>query len=225
MMETSQGVLELITVAQANAKISEGRILDILKLMEGQNGSDAQVEELRAATVLLELEAVDIFSLFEARMQHHFKRGPFSRKLKSLLLESQQTDLADKVYQYYLAINVLKHGKGASYRELLNVPNSLFVVKSNEDIITDEEHPPAGLVDVSVPGFLMGWSRLFLELTIFLKIDRFLILFTRLNVRCRINLKAYFEFMVSFCKINPILKLTESILIFSKAYFGFGTFR
>jgi len=155
-METSQGVLELITVAQANAKISEGRILDILKLMEGQNGSDAQVEELRAATVLLELEAVDIFSLFEARMQHHFKRGPFSRKLKSLLLESQQTDLADKVYQYYLAINVLKHGKGASYRELLNVPNSLFVVKSNEDIITDEEHPPAGLVDVSVPDFFDG---------------------------------------------------------------------
>ena len=156
MMETSQGILELITVAQANAKISEGRILDILKLMEGQNGSDAQVEELRTATVLLELEAVDIFSLFEARMQHHFKRGPFSRKLKSLLLESQQTDLADKVYQYYLAINVLKHGKGASYRELLNVPNSLFVVKSNEDIITDEEHPPAGLVDVSVPGFFDG---------------------------------------------------------------------
>ena len=155
-METSQGVLELITVAQANAKISEGRILDILKLMEGQSGSDAQVEELRTATVLLELEAVDIFSLFEARMQHHFKRGPFSRKLKSLLLESQQTDLADKVYQYYLAINVLKHGKGASYRELLNVPNSLFVVKSNEDIITDEEHPPAGLVDVSVPGFFDG---------------------------------------------------------------------
>ena len=51
---------------------------------------------------------------------------------------------------------MLKHGKGASYRELLNVPNSLFVVKSNEDIITDEEHPPAGLVDVSVPGFFDG---------------------------------------------------------------------
>ena len=85
MMETSQSVLELVAAAQVNAKISEGRILDILKLMEGQNISDAQVEALRAATVLLELVAVDIFSLFEARMQHHFKRGPFSRKLKSLL--------------------------------------------------------------------------------------------------------------------------------------------
>ena len=118
---------------------------------------------------MLELEAVDIFSLFEARMQHHFKRGPFSRKLKSLLLESQQTDLADKFYQYYLAMNVLKHGKGASYRELLNVPNSLFVVKSNEDIIIDEEHLSTGLVDVSVPGFFDGLIKTILEAYHFLE--------------------------------------------------------
>ena len=168
-MEASHHVLELVKSAQVNAKISEARISDILKRMEGQNGSDAKVEELRAAIVLLELEAVDIFSLFETRMQHHFKRGPFSRKLKSLLLESQQTDLADKFYQYYLAMNVLKHGRGASYRELLNVPNSLFVVKSNEDIIIDEEHLSTGLVDVSVPGFFDGLIKTILEAYHFLE--------------------------------------------------------
>ena len=168
-MEASHHVLGLVKSAQVNAKISEARISDILKRMEGQNRSDAKVEELRAAIILLELEAVDIFSLFEARMQHHFKRGPFSRKLKSLLLESQQTDLADKFYQYYLAINVLKHGKGASYRELLNVPNSLFVVKSNEDIIIDEEHLSTGLVDVSVPGFFDGLIKTILEAYHFLE--------------------------------------------------------
>jgi hypothetical protein len=168
-MEASHHVLELVKSAQVNAKISEARISDILKRMEGQNRSDAKVEELRAAIILLELEAVDIFSLFEARMQHHFKRGPFSRKLKSLLLESQQTDLADKFYQYYLAMNVLKHGRGASYRELLNVPNSLFVVKSNEDIIIDEEHLSTGLVDVSVPGFFDGLIKTILEAYHFLE--------------------------------------------------------
>ena len=168
-MEASHHVLELVKSAQVNAKISEARISDILKRTEGQNRSDAKVEELRAAIILLELEAVDIFSLFEARMQHHFKRGPFSRKLKSLLLESQQTDLADKFYQYYLAINVLKHGKGTSYRELLNVSNSLFVVKSNEDIIIDEEHLSTGLVDVSVPGFFDGLIKTILEAYHFLE--------------------------------------------------------
>ncbi|MHA1128677.1 MAG: hypothetical protein ACTSRN_06985, partial [Alphaproteobacteria bacterium] len=99
MMDTSQSLLELVAAARANAKTSEDRISEVLKLMDGQNGSEAQVEELRAATVSLELVAVDIFSVFEARMQHHFKRGPFSRKLKSLLLAAGQTDLADRVYQ------------------------------------------------------------------------------------------------------------------------------
>ena len=169
MMRSSQSVPELVAAAQANAKTSEDRVSGILKLMDGQNGSDAQVKELRAATDALELAAVDIFSLFEARMQHHFRRGPFSRKLKSLLLESEQTDLADRVHQYYLAINVLKHGKGASYRELLNTPSSLFVIKPIEDIIADEAHAPAGLIDVTVPGFFDGLTTTILEAYHFLE--------------------------------------------------------
>jgi hypothetical protein len=169
MMRASQSVPELVAAAQANAKTSEDRVSGILKLMDGQNGSDAQVKELRAATDALELAAVDIFSLFEARMQHHFRRGPFSRKLKSLLLESEQTDLADRVHQYYLAINVLKHGKGASYRELLNTPSSLFVIKPIEDIIADEAHAPAGLIDVTVPGFFDGLTTTILEAYHFLE--------------------------------------------------------
>ncbi|PCJ05382.1 MAG: hypothetical protein COB16_16080 [Rhodobacteraceae bacterium] len=168
-MEASQSLLELVAAAQANAKTSEDRISEILKLMNGQTASDAQVEDLRAATVSLELAAVDIFSLFEARMQHHFRRGPFSRKLKSLLLEAKQTDLADRVHHYYLAINVLKHGKGASYRELLKTPSPLVVLKPTEDIIADEAHAPAGLVDVAVPGFFDGLTMTIIEAYHFLE--------------------------------------------------------
>ena len=160
-MGASQSLLELVAAAQASAKTSEDRISEVLKHMDGQNGTSAQVEELHATIISLELAAVDIFSLFEARMQHHFRRGPFSRKLKSLLLETGHTDLANRIYQYYLAVNVLKHGKGASYRELLKTPNTLFVVKPNEDIIEDEAS--AGLVDVSVPGFFEGLSATILE--------------------------------------------------------------
>ena len=169
MMEASQSVPELVAAAQANAKTSEDRVAEILKGMGGEGASDAQVEELRAATVALEMVAVDIFSVFEARMQHHFKRGPFSRKLKALLLESGQTDLADRVHQYYLAINVLKHGKGASYRELLDVPSPLVVVKPAGDIIADPAHPAAGLVDVTVPGFFDGLTTTILEAYDFLE--------------------------------------------------------
>ena len=166
-MDDSQSLVELVAAAQADAKTAEGRISDVLKLMDGQSGTTDQVEELRAAAAVLELAAVDIFSLFEARMQHHFKRGPFSRKLKALLLESGKTDLADKVHQYYLAVNVLKHGKGASYRELLNAPSPLVTLKPTQD--TDEVDAPASLVDVSVTGFFDGLTTTILEARRFLE--------------------------------------------------------
>ncbi|MEJ6708307.1 MAG: hypothetical protein QNK92_05815 [Amylibacter sp.] len=167
-MDDSQTVPELVATARTNAKVSIDRISEILKLMNGQNETSTDVEDLHAATVALELASVDIFSLFEARMQHHFRRGPFSRKLKSLLLEAKQSDLADKFHQYYLATNVLKHGKGASYRELLNTPNSFVVVKSNEDI-ADEANASAGLVDVSVAGFFDGLTATIFEAYQFLE--------------------------------------------------------
>ena len=155
-MATSQSLLEQIVAAQVTAKALEGRISEALKLMDGSLGTDAQVKELRRATKALELAAVDIFSIFEARMQHHFKRGPFSRKLKALLLDSKEPDLADRLHKYYLAINVLKHGKGASYRELLNSPTSFFSVKSPQATNSDDAQPSVSLVDVTSLGFFNG---------------------------------------------------------------------
>ena len=155
-MATSQSLLELIAAAQVTAKAFENRISEALKLMDGSVGTDAQVKELRRATKALELAAVDIFSIFEARMQHHFKRGPFSRKLKALLLESKELDLAERLHKYYLAVNVLKHGKGASYRELLNSPTSLFDVKSPQTANSDETQPWVSLIDVTALGFFAG---------------------------------------------------------------------
>ena len=155
-MATSQSLLEQIAAAQVTAKALEGRISEALKLMDGLLGTDAQVKELRRATEALELAAVDIFSIFEARMQHHFKRGPFSRKLKALLLDSKEPDLADRLHKYYLAVNVLKHGKGASYRELLNSPTSFFSVKSPQAANSDDAQPSVSLVDVTSLGFFDG---------------------------------------------------------------------
>lgn len=166
-MGTSQSVLELIAAARADAKACEERIADIRDLADGQDGSDTQADDLRAATVALELAAVDVFSLFEARMQHHFRRGPFSRKLKSLLLDAGQTDLADRFQKYYLAINVLKHGKGASYRELLKTPTALFGVKPSEEIADGDTGE--GLVDVTVPVFFDGLTTTLVEAYHFLE--------------------------------------------------------
>ena len=155
-MAASPSLLELVATAQATAKLSEDRISQALIHLGGSNETELHAKELRRASKALELVAVDIFSTFEARMQHHFKRGPFSRKLKTLLLESKQPDLADRLHKYYLAVNVLKHGKGASYRELLKSPTSLFAVTAPPADPRDEAQANQSLIDVTAPGFLRG---------------------------------------------------------------------
>ena len=168
-MASEHGVIELVAAARVTAKASEDRISEVQQLVDAGQETDAHVENLRAATIALELAAVDLFSTFEARMQHHFRRGPFARKLVTMLRDAGQDELADKFHQYYLAINVLKHGKGASHRELLNMPNPLFDVKPALDSVADAATQQAGLVDVTAQGFFDGLSGTILEAYQFLE--------------------------------------------------------
>lgn len=168
-MAASQSLLELVATARVTAKASEDRISQALTNMAGPNGTELHAKELRRASKALELVAVDIFSTFEARMQHHFKRGPFSRKLKTRLLESKQPDLADRLHKYYLAVNVLKHGKGASYRELLKSPTSLFAVTAPPADPRDEAQANQSLIDVTAPGFFEGLTDTIIEAYHFLE--------------------------------------------------------
>ena len=146
----------MIAAAQANAKILEDRI----------NSADAADQQ---DTIALELAAVDAFTLFEARMQHHFKRGPFSRKLRATLLDAKLPDLADRIHKHYLAVNVLKHGTGASYRELLAAKVTPFTVIPVADVVADETRATSGLIDVTVPGFFDGLADALLEAYDFLE--------------------------------------------------------
>ena len=164
-MDTPQSVAELIGAAQATAKTAEAEIAQLDVLMT-QQATEPQIKDRAAAVRAIEAAAIDAFTLFEARMQHHFKRGPFSRKLKAKLLDAGQADLAGRVHDYYLAVNVLKHGTGASYRELLSKPTPLFAVIRTEEINTDA---PTGLVDVSAPGFFDGLASTLLEAHDFLE--------------------------------------------------------
>jgi len=169
MMDASQSLPELVAAAQATAKTSQDRIAEILDGAAPEALTDAQTKEITAETVAIELAAVDIFTVFEARMQRHFKRGPLSRKVKAALLDVGKADLADRLYQHYLAINVLKHGKGASHRELLGNKSTLFVVRPAPDPEADVPPLPTGLIDVTTPHFFDGLAQAILEAYHFLE--------------------------------------------------------
>lgn len=168
-MAVSQSLPNLVRAAQDTAKSSYDRMSEILNDADGQPMTDAQSKEMTEHTVAIELAAVDIFTVFEARMQRHFKRGPLSRKVKAALLEAGEPDLADRLHQHYLAINVLKHGTGASHRELLGNKSTLFVVKHVSDEAVKEGDAVAGLVDVTPPHFFDGLAGTILDAYDFLE--------------------------------------------------------
>lgn len=152
-MAASQPLPELVHAAQKAAKASQERISQILQLADGQPLSGDQLNEIRSETTAMELAAVDIFTVFEARMQRHFKRGPLSRKVEAALLAAGHAELADRLHQYYLAVNVLKHGSGASHRELLASKSAMLTVARPADRGTEQDAPSASLVDVTSPDF------------------------------------------------------------------------
>ena len=164
-MEATQSVIELVADAKAKAKASEQRVVEIETLIAEQGASADAWEELSELLSGMEAAVVDIYSLFEARMQRNFKRGPFSRKLKALLMETKNPDLADRIHQYYLAVNVLKHGTGASYRELVASPSSRIVTKP----VGSDTEQSTSLIDVSGIGFFDGLAEAILDSCAFLE--------------------------------------------------------
>src|SRR5256885_56256 len=74
---------------------------------------------LRMLRLQRALLAVGMFSLFESLVQTHLSWDPPFRKLNDYLTRCGYIDLAQTFYNYILAVNVLKHGRGRSYDELL----------------------------------------------------------------------------------------------------------
>jgi hypothetical protein len=109
--------------------------------------AQALADDPTATADLIEAMVVETVSAFEARLQHHFARGPFFVKLRNKLAAEGHAELAQTVYTYYLAANVLKHGGGKSLRELQKIEPAPFTLQDVEG---------KALVDVTADGFLGG---------------------------------------------------------------------
>jgi hypothetical protein len=109
--------------------------------------AQALADDPVATTDQIEAMVVETVSAFEARLQHHFARGPFFVKLRNKLAAEGHPELAQTVYHYYLAANVLKHGGGKSLRELEKIEPAPFTLQDEEG---------KALIDVTADGFLGG---------------------------------------------------------------------
>jgi hypothetical protein len=116
---------------------------------------------------------VGMFSLFEALLQQRMRWAqPFDR-LNDFLRQCDRDELAEVFGDYRLAVNVLKHGHGRSYEQLLARSCKLeFRVKPKEEYLFSEgDVSEVGvLVDVD-DGFVRRCAALIQEASAIIRLE------------------------------------------------------
>lgn len=110
-----------------------------------ETGSTPPVKNLQALNLQKMIHAVGLFSIFEAHLQRGLAAKNGYREAELILEQAGQVALKEDFHNFYLAINALKHGDGASYRLLLGKISSLPFVVETPDAAVFEEGDVSGI--------------------------------------------------------------------------------
>ena len=104
-----------------------------------RSGSTALVKRSQALTLQITIVAIGMFSILEAMIQDRLGVNSGFEELKRVLAAQARHDLQEQFYYWYWATNVLKHGRGKSYQELLAVRDKLpFKLKGEGETFFSE---------------------------------------------------------------------------------------
>lgn len=108
------------------------------------SGATRLVMALRLCRLQRAVVAVGMFSIFEALLQASMIWKDTFSELDMYLREHGEAVLADRIADYYKAINSLKHGLGASHSKLLNRPDLEFEVGAGGDFFFEGDVSEVG---------------------------------------------------------------------------------
>jgi len=99
----------------------------------------SEVKKLQMIQLQKVVMAIGMFSLFESILQQRLSCKNGFDKAKEILKTAKKHALLNRFKIFYLAINVLKHGKGQSYNELMKQADSLpfQIKKRNHDFFNE----------------------------------------------------------------------------------------
>jgi hypothetical protein len=92
-------------------------------------GNTRYVKNLQATRLQKPIFAVGMFSIFEAILQDRLKCANGFEEARRCLSVRGEAALAERFFQFYAAINALKHGKGDSYNRLLKATRLPFRIE------------------------------------------------------------------------------------------------
>ena len=121
---------KLSTLEEVNFKIIEA--------LE-TSGSTVHVKNLQMIQLQKVIFAIGMFSMFDAILQDEFTYRNGFEGAKKILKEKQKIELHDRFDYFISAINVLKHGEGRSYDNLLSKIELLpFRIKTKDENFFNE---------------------------------------------------------------------------------------
>ena len=120
----------LSALKEANSKV--------LKILEDSAPTGA-VKSLQMIQLQKAILAVGMFSMFDSRLQEHLHCEKGFRSAKDILNEAEKLDLLNRFKVFESGINVLKHGYGRSYDELVSKSKDLpFRIKLPDQALFEE---------------------------------------------------------------------------------------
>ena len=96
-----------------------GNVLDEIHKELETSGATRLLTAIDVCNTQIAASVVGIFSLYESRLQSAHGWGKPFDEVQRLLMTSGTSNHAEEFENFRLAVNVLKHGKGASHAKLL----------------------------------------------------------------------------------------------------------
>lgn len=131
----------------------------ILKELQ-TSGATRLVMGLRVCRLQRAVVVVGMFSIFEFLLQQAMNWKDTFAELDKYLRRHGEDILADRIADYYKAINALKHGVGASHSKLLNRQSLEFEVRAQGDFIFEGDVSEVGVLIDADDDFLRLCSEL-----------------------------------------------------------------
>ena len=132
-----------------------------LETLEEANGKTIEELQISSATSLVKtlqmvqlqkvIFAVGMFSIFEANLQEGLNCSNGFGEAKKILEDEGELDLKEQFENLFLAVNVLKHGRGRSYDVLVaKIDNLPFKIKlPNESFFLDGKVSEGDVSEIS----------------------------------------------------------------------------
>ncbi|EDY5786572.1 hypothetical protein LGP86_004352 [Salmonella enterica] len=131
------------------------------------SSATVHIKQLQMLQLQRPIFAVGMFSIFEAHLQNGLSCQNGFKELRTILDAAGKHELKERFDNYYLAINALKHGDGASFRQLITKIHDLkFDVETPHTPVYEEGDVSAirSLIKAD-DAFILGCAELIREIS------------------------------------------------------------